>query len=218
MYTPKHAKGLKTKFNILSVAKHLFYENGYNKTSVKEICETSNVKPGNFTYYFPTKNDLVKEIFTELYMRTYSFVESKCDRHLSSIEKNVFTAYPYFLSVFKDAYTTRFYSEILHRESPYDYLGQNFKHVYLQFSRELNLTPSSIDLKNLIYADLGMRRELTIRFMENPNGQTVYNLVDAFYIYRARLMTMDESLMIEYLKRAYAFEQTHDHTDIVLLK
>ena len=217
MADPKFKKGLKTKLKILDTAKKLFYEKGFAKTSVKEICEISEIKSGNFTYYFPTKETLVNEIYTELYMKSYSFVGSKLLRSTNSIEKNVLASYPYFMGALKDARTIFFHEETLRRESGSMYLGQNLNHVYHQFVKDLKIPLTELEIKNLSYAELGLRRELTLQYIANPHDQSIYELIDIFLIYRARLMQMDEMVMRSYLYNALEFERKHDHSHICLL-
>ena len=49
-------KSAKNKF--VSAAWQLFYEKGYNKTTVDDIIELSGTSKGSFYYYFSTKDEL----------------------------------------------------------------------------------------------------------------------------------------------------------------
>ena len=59
--TKKH-----TRLEIIRVAAKLFIENGYSKTTVKEISNALEISPGNVTFYFPTKEHMLMELVDEL--------------------------------------------------------------------------------------------------------------------------------------------------------
>lgn len=76
----KKSKGERTKRKILDAATLLFNENGYDKTSIQDICEKAGVSKGAFFHHFPTKELLFLEILNE-------FLE-KLDIKIKEIEKN----------------------------------------------------------------------------------------------------------------------------------
>lgn len=59
--TKKH-----TRLEIIRVAAKLFIENGYSKTTVKEISNALEISPGNVTFYFPTKEHMLMELVDDL--------------------------------------------------------------------------------------------------------------------------------------------------------
>ena len=61
---------------ILQVAEKLFAENGYNGTSVRQICKEANVNISMISYYFGSKEELYLSIF-----------KVKIDESLSSTHK-----------------------------------------------------------------------------------------------------------------------------------
>ncbi len=54
------------QINVVRAATKLFLENGYTKTSFKMIEKLSGVKVGNITYYFHSKEELLKILVEEL--------------------------------------------------------------------------------------------------------------------------------------------------------
>lgn len=217
MAVQKQSKGLLTKIKLINAAKQLFYENGFKKTSAKEICELANVKPSNFNYYFDSKEVLLKEIYADLYMKCYSFVESNLTYKVNSIEKNVLTTFPHMMGQFKDDRTKAFHYEILKLRSLSNLMGHNFKHVYKQFIKDLGHNVTEKELLAMINADLGMRREIYLYFLEHPDSQDMNDLVNSILIFRARLFQIDENLMKAYIFNAYEFERNYDHSHICLL-
>jgi len=61
-----YSKGLQTKQNILAVSKHLFYERGYDKVTIREIAAASEANLGLLNYYFKGKGDLGMTIYIEV--------------------------------------------------------------------------------------------------------------------------------------------------------
>lgn len=54
------------QINVIRAATKLFLENGYTKTTFKMIEKDSGVKVGNITYYFHSKEELLKVLIEEL--------------------------------------------------------------------------------------------------------------------------------------------------------
>lgn len=50
------------KNNILEASSRLFYEQGYNKTSLRQIAKACGIEIGNLYYYYKKKIDLVLEL------------------------------------------------------------------------------------------------------------------------------------------------------------
>ena len=50
------------KSRIVSAAWQLFYEKGYNGTTVDDIIELSETSKGSFYYYFSTKDELLNTL------------------------------------------------------------------------------------------------------------------------------------------------------------
>lgn len=75
----KKIKGIKTKRKILNVAQVLFTENGYDSTSIQDICEKANISKGAFFHHFQTKEFLFLEILNE-YL-------TNIDKKMNEIEK-----------------------------------------------------------------------------------------------------------------------------------
>ena len=64
-----------TKFEIVQVASEFFFEIGYSKTSPNMIAKELGISTGNISYYFPTKEHLLKVL-----------VETLCDYQMKMIE------------------------------------------------------------------------------------------------------------------------------------
>jgi AcrR family transcriptional regulator len=58
------SRALDTRNSILSTAQELFSKNGYDATSVAEICQKAKVSKGAFYHHFPSKQDLFLALMT----------------------------------------------------------------------------------------------------------------------------------------------------------
>ena len=54
----KSEKGKETKASIISAARELFFEQGYHKTTTRQIAERANINLGLISYYFSSKSEI----------------------------------------------------------------------------------------------------------------------------------------------------------------
>lgn len=57
-----YARGREGHVQILQAALGLLVDSGYRAMSMRRVAEACDMKLGNLTYYFPTKEDLVREL------------------------------------------------------------------------------------------------------------------------------------------------------------
>lgn len=57
-----YTKGHETREQILHAALHLLVESGYRSMTMRRIAAACDMKLGNLTYHFPTREDLVKAL------------------------------------------------------------------------------------------------------------------------------------------------------------
>jgi AcrR family transcriptional regulator len=56
------AKGEQTRNKIIAAAKVLFYHRGYTQTSFSDIVSQTDIRRGNITHYFKTKDDILNAV------------------------------------------------------------------------------------------------------------------------------------------------------------
>ena len=204
---PKYKKGLLTDIHIIESAKKLFYENGFHKTSIRDICSLANIKIGIFTYYY--KKNL---------MNHYVLVDSAArDSYLNSLQKNAYAILPYYIGLFNDPKTIEFHQEVLSMGSLYDYMHLNLKRIYHSFIRDLHLDITERELSYISSADLGVRRELTLEYINGEFDGDCTELFKQIYTMMGRLFKIPERLMQQYIVEAIGFYANHDFSGIRLL-
>ena len=76
---------------ILAAAEKLFFERGYEETSVESIIEAITISKGTFYYYFKSKEDLlesvVEDLIDEELKRKKLLLKSRRCRNLNALEK-----------------------------------------------------------------------------------------------------------------------------------
>lgn len=80
-----------TKNKISSVAWRLFYEQGYEATTVDQIINECGISKGNFYHYFSAKDDLLNtlsDIFDEQYIK----IMNTLDKDMNSFDKLIVTS------------------------------------------------------------------------------------------------------------------------------
>ncbi len=87
-----------TKGKIVSAAWKLFYEQGYDKTTVDDIVEASGTSKGSFYHYFESKESLPASL-SYLFDEKYEELTETMDPSLGVIEKLVFINQELFLMI-----------------------------------------------------------------------------------------------------------------------
>jgi AcrR family transcriptional regulator len=83
---------MSTKEKLVARALELFNENGIEYVGMRELAADLNMRVGNVTYYFPTKDDLVMEIISRLRDLNSKTIGSECNSIIDflSMYKQVF--------------------------------------------------------------------------------------------------------------------------------
>lgn len=78
-----------TRGKIVSAAWQLFYEQGYEETTVEEIIETSQTSKGSFYHYFDGKDALLSTL-SDLFDEKYEALQATMDPAMPAMEQLLF--------------------------------------------------------------------------------------------------------------------------------
>lgn len=78
-----------TKSKIVSAAWQLFYENGFENTTVDDIIRLSGTSKGSFYHYFESKDSLIGSL-AYLFDEKYAELERKIDYDQNSVDNMIF--------------------------------------------------------------------------------------------------------------------------------
>lgn len=87
-----------TKSRIVSAAWKLFYQYGYDNTTIDDIVELSQTSKGSFYHYFGSKDDLLGSL-SYLFDKKYEELEETMDASLDPISKLLFMNHELFLMI-----------------------------------------------------------------------------------------------------------------------
>ncbi len=79
------AKKESTRDKIIRVATRMFLENGYSLTTVKMVCDELKISKGNFTFYFPSKDDVLAVLTDQLCKFQWKLISDEADDGFSSL-------------------------------------------------------------------------------------------------------------------------------------
>lgn len=214
----KRNKGKQTECKIMDVAKNIFYEKGYHKTSMKEIAETAEIAPGNLTYYFPTKDALVSEIFNQYLSDIFYFAINKIPKSRNPYYKHFYVSMIFNTNIFNDAKTTTFYYETLQKKSLKFLMHHSIDHVYKDFKDVFNLPISKIQFEYITAADYGARREVLLKYIETHSKMPPKDLAIMILSNTSRLFGIKELDLFRASYEAYVHIDAYDFSSIKLLR
>lgn len=87
-----------TKSKIVSTAWRLFYEHGYDNTTIDDIVEASSTSKGSFYHYFGGKDELLNSL-SYLFDEKYEEIMETMDSTLSPIDKLIYINQELFLMI-----------------------------------------------------------------------------------------------------------------------
>ncbi|MBO5858307.1 MAG: TetR/AcrR family transcriptional regulator [Clostridia bacterium] len=79
------AKKEKTKDKIIRVSTRMFLDYGYTATSVKMVCDELKISKGNYTFYFPSKEDILAVLTDWLCKFQWKMINAEIDDGASSL-------------------------------------------------------------------------------------------------------------------------------------
>ena len=79
------AKKEKTKDKIIRVSTRMFLDYGYTATSVKMVCDELKISKGNYTFYFPSKEDVLAVLTDWLCKFQWKLISAEIDDGTSSL-------------------------------------------------------------------------------------------------------------------------------------
>ncbi len=74
-----------TKQKIIRVSTNMFLEKGYTATTVKMVCDELKISKGNFTFYFPSKDDVLAELVEMLCSFQWKLMGDEAKDGISSL-------------------------------------------------------------------------------------------------------------------------------------
>ncbi len=126
-----------TKSKIVSAAWQLFYEQGFDSTTVDEIISLSGTSKGSFYHYFESKDSLIGSL-AYLFDEKYSELEQKIDYSLNTIDNMIYLSRELFMMIENNIdieLLSRLYAQQLSKRGEKELLDQS--RVYYRLLKKL---------------------------------------------------------------------------------
>lgn len=209
-----YEKGIQTRNHIYHTAKAVFYEFGYSKTRIQVITERADVPIGLFTYYFKTKDNIVKRIYSEFLTQvSLCITESLKTGFDNSVLRHAVLSWVYYDIILSDPGNARFYAEVLRKKSNYSVLSGSAAGIYRRYAEDFNIFLSDHDFKNLLFLDFGARREFFLNYFNDPAQDSIDDIIFLINGIVPRLMGIDQNTVSTLLYKGISMAKTipHDH-------
>ena len=118
------------KEEILKVSRGFFIEQGYEKTSMRQIAAAADVSLGLVAYHFKTKRDIALEIVQRMYHRFAAFAKMYVNRHRNPILYSGLLVNLNYM-VFSSEKYEAFYRDILRNDILLDVIAQSGVETYM---------------------------------------------------------------------------------------
>ncbi len=146
------AKRGSTRDKIIEAASKVFYENGFEATSVKMITQEADIVTGSFYHFFPSKEVLfetvIEEFLADYRDRVVSILEDE-ELDVSSIIEKFFYELKRGLTLFYESYETN----KLHWTIQYSLHEKTMETMILPLTNLLNRLQKQGDISLLINLD-----------------------------------------------------------------
>lgn len=215
----KLTKGEITKERIYNSAKELFYNQGYNATTIQQIADHSDTTLGSMTYHFATKDTFIAQIFDDYLTSINESLQVKLIGYkpINSFEKHFYLTMVWYQYLLSDPLVKNFYFEISQNDSLYPFLHGRMSEIYHSFVKDYNLRIRPIEFDALLLADFGARRELTRGFCEDKIKMPVEDFSILIISNTARCWGIPQKSIYRVSYEALIFYREHDFSEIKLL-
>ncbi|QSX09221.1 TetR/AcrR family transcriptional regulator [Alkalibacter rhizosphaerae] len=212
-----YKKGITTKNNILKASKELFYENGYNNTTVHMIKDRAEVSLSAIPYYFKEKDRILQVIYTDFLSSIYKLVQKHMKEPIDSYLLHFLASKIYYYIIHDDANNDRFYREVTFAQSNIRILYPFMDTVHHNYARDFNIQLTEGELKYYRLTDAGGRREIMMDYYNDPASYDFNELIDYITSIVPNLMGIDKEVSREYARKSTAFAKEVDYSAIKFL-
>ncbi|MDE0271671.1 MAG: TetR/AcrR family transcriptional regulator, partial [Gammaproteobacteria bacterium] len=192
--TATYATGQETAQRILDVARRLFMEEGHSKLTMRRIAKAAGMSPGNLSYYYPTRADLLADLLQYVidgYIRQF---ETLRDEASDDADEQFCAVLGFVFNDLGTRETTLFFPELWVLANRDDWIAQQMEKMYAQYRAIL------VDVIGLVNPSLGAARKADLALMISASieGHTVF--VGHGRPHRARGAQLRDLLIDNFLK------------------
>lgn len=213
-----YQKGEYKRDIILHNAKGLFYEKGYNQTTIKEIAMKSGDPVSLVHYYFKKKEDIIRTVYTDFHNNIDLFVYS----HFLDVSENIFLAHAinnriYYDIILNDPNNSRVYAEILRDSSNSRLIDKYADHIYKKYIEQYGVSLSDEILKSYIAMNFGARREFYTNYFSGRIHLGIQEGVSIILGMFPRMLKLEQGYVDKILDQSLDMYRQLDYSKIKFL-
>lgn len=212
-----YKKGIDTRNKIIQTAKELFYEYGYNKTTVNMIKDQAEVSLSAIPYYFKTKDNIVSLIYNEFLNNIYKFLQEIISMEIDSYLFHFYASKIYYYIIFHNDKNNRFYYEVSVTQSNYILLDSTMSTINKNYARDFQIEKTEEEFALIRMCDSGSRREILQNYYKNEINITEDQLIDYITSISGTLIGIDQSISERYGETSTEFVKNLDYSSIKFL-
>lgn len=214
----KTTKGEMTKERILASAKELFYNQGYEATTVQQIASRSGATLDSMTYHFATKATFVERLFDDYFANISAAMREKQFEPWNNFEQHFRLTMIYYYNLLSDTHTRNFYYELFKNDLMAVSLNSRINHLYRKFIEEYRLRIRPVEFEAIITADFGARRECILAYCENRLKMPIEDFGIFLLTNTARTLGIPERIIFKTSYQSVVFFKENDFSQVQLLK
>lgn len=146
-------QGAQTREAILDGAVHVLSTQGLASFSIPQVAAAVGVAPGNLTYYFPTREDLIRAMSERLLAKYAMQFEQTCARLTTHADADLETLIDWLLDDAVSPATVHMFPELWAMANHNAFVAQSLDHIYdgavRALIRALGADPGSVESAQL---------------------------------------------------------------------
>ena len=197
--TATYATGQETAQRILHEARRLLMEEGHGRLTMRRIAKAAEMSPGNLSYYYPTRADLLADLLQHVIDGHIEQLQSVRDRVSDDAEAQFRSVLAFVFDDLATRETTLFFPELWALANRDDWIAQQMEKMYAQYRAVL------VEVIELINPSLDAARkaDLALTICASIEGHTVF--VGHGRPHRARGAQLRDLLIDHFLKLVKQF-------------
>lgn len=212
-----YQKGIETRERIIASAKKLFYEHGYNKTTIKMITIDAGVSLSAIPYYFNKKEEIIREIYHSFLSQIYDFLDEQLDERPDAYLMHYYASKIYYRNILNDDNNARFYYEVSVAQSNYNLLNPFMTEIYAKYAKDFNVELTDKQKRFIRMADAGARREVLFNYYNKLDDITTDELTDFLTSVVGTLIGIHTSVAERYMALSAEFVDELDYSHLKFL-
>ena len=168
--TATYATGQETAQRILDVSRRLLMEDGHGKLTMRRIAKAAGMSPGNLSYYYPTRADLLADLLDYIIEGYMSQFQALRDELSDDAEGQFRAVLGYVFDDLATRETTLFFPELWVLANRDDWIAQQMEKMYARYRATL------ADVIGLVNPALSETRksDLALLVSASIEGHTVF--------------------------------------------